>query len=275
MTIQASLNLFLEDRAQKIKDLEYELNTTAHDIRRQQGIYLLEVKERLNHGEFQTWLQENFRWSNRTARRYIAAAKRTDLSVLEGSDSAKRKTFSDLEGDQEQATDVSFLEGGDQSSEYRGKDNPNRHDVHLTPHKYIPAIEAAFEGYGLWLDPFSNSHDTPNIPAAVNYTIEDNALEQDWNLDTIFFNPPYSKKSISLQEVADKFVEEWTKHPIIKRAIGLVPSYTDTRWWAKLQDIAAMTCFVEGRVPFLDARPATSEIRSQIPQCLYLLHQGR
>jgi hypothetical protein len=92
-----NLDLFLEDRAQKIKDLELELNETTAEVRKQQGIYLLEVKGRLSHGDFQHWLRDNFSWSPRTARRYMAEAKRTGLSVLEETPEPRRKQLSFIE----------------------------------------------------------------------------------------------------------------------------------------------------------------------------------
>ena len=70
---------FCRDRAQKILDLERQIQVN----RQQQGVYLLEVKDKLPHGQFQKWLKENFAWSDRTARNYMATAKTESVSVLE------------------------------------------------------------------------------------------------------------------------------------------------------------------------------------------------
>jgi hypothetical protein len=40
------------------------------------------------------------------------------------------------------------------------------------------------------LDPCSNSRESPNVPAARHYTVQENGLEQPWE-GKVFLNPPF------------------------------------------------------------------------------------
>lgn len=64
-------------------------------------------------------------------------------------------------------------------------------DDWMTPPETVGAVLSALGG-SIGLDPASNSHGRPNIPAAVHFTIEDDGLSQDWRADTAFLNPPFS-----------------------------------------------------------------------------------
>lgn len=84
------------------------------------------------------------------------------------------------------------------TSEYNPNDKKGspRHLSHekddwMTPADVVERVRIALGGT-IGLDPASNSHDRPNIPAERHYTTVDDGLAQDWNAATGFLNPPYS-----------------------------------------------------------------------------------
>ncbi|MCG9891068.1 MAG: DUF3102 domain-containing protein [Thermosynechococcaceae cyanobacterium MS004] len=66
-------------------------------------------------------------------------------------------------------------------------------DEHYTPEwVWKPALEVVgTDRFGL--DPASNSHHSPNVPAETVYTIEDDGLSQPWEAESIWVNPPFSR----------------------------------------------------------------------------------
>lgn len=62
---------FICDRARKIKQLKRRAIQDILDI----GKYLIEVKDKLKHGQFENWLKVEFTWSGGTAKRFMAVAR--------------------------------------------------------------------------------------------------------------------------------------------------------------------------------------------------------
>lgn len=118
-----------------------------------------------------------------------------------------------------------------------------------TPEHYTPAIvvAAVLKCLGsIELDPCSNSHQSPNIPADVHYTIEDNGLRQRW-AGNVYMNPPYGRE---IGEWVQKLVDNY-ETGAVSAAIALVPARTDTQWWQTLRDYPV--CLVSGRLKFGNA----------------------
>lgn len=96
---------------------------------------------------------------------------------------------------------------------------------------------------GIDLDPCSNSHDAPNVPAAMVFTREDDGLSRPWQ-GRVYMNPPYGRE-----------IGEWTGYlkkqyeaGSVTQAIALLPSRTDTEWFRELRDYPR--CFIWGRLKF-------------------------
>lgn len=74
---------FVLERVEKIKILMQRTSRDIIDI----GTYLLEVKEKLQHGQFQNWLEEEFQWSLSLAAKFMQVAREfksisiTDLNI--------------------------------------------------------------------------------------------------------------------------------------------------------------------------------------------------
>jgi len=112
---------------------------------------------------------------------------------------------------------------------------------HYTPREIIDATLACLEVIDL--DPCSNSHETPNVPAERHYTQEDDGLAQNW-YGAVYMNPPYGRE---ISAWVEKLCAEHAAGNTTE-AIALVPARTDTKWWQMLRDYPV--CFVEGRLKF-------------------------
>lgn len=126
---------------------------------------------------------------------------------------------------------------------------PARLAVHFsseTPEHYTPReiIDAAIECMdAIDLDPCSNSHDDPNVPAALHYTKEDDGLVRSWH-GRVYMNPPYGREIMTwVQKLCGEYEAGHTTE-----AIALVPARTDTQWWQLLRDYPV--CFIQGRLKF-------------------------
>ncbi len=124
------------------------------------------------------------------------------------------------------------------------------HSVHFTsktPEHYTPLdiIERAVACLrGIDLDPCSNNHAAPHIPATQHFTAEDDGLAQAWH-GKIYMNPPYGRE---IARWVTKMGEEH-KAGRVTEAIALVPARTDTRWWQALRDHPV--CLIRGRLRFV------------------------
>lgn len=120
------------------------------------------------------------------------------------------------------------------------------HFASTTPEHYTPReiIDAVLDCLGdIVLDPCSNSHDDPNVPALFHYTQEDNGLAQAW-IGSVYMNPPYGR------EIGDWVEKLRSEHESgnVPAAIALVPARPDTKWWQRLRDYPV--CFITGRLVF-------------------------
>jgi hypothetical protein len=118
-----------------------------------------------------------------------------------------------------------------------------------SPEWYTPEwiVKLSIELLGeIDLDPCSNSHDTPSIPAPTRYTKEDDGLSYQWKGKT-YFNPPYGSE---IGKWIDKLVYEY-EHGEVEEAIALLPARIDTIWFQPLY--AYLMCNVRGRIQFANA----------------------
>jgi hypothetical protein len=111
----------------------------------------------------------------------------------------------------------------------------------LTP---SPLLERVLAVLGtIDLDPCSNSHDQPNVPAQQHFTSEDDGLAQDWH-GTVYLNPPYGR---AIEAWVQKLLDEYSVGRTTA-AIALLPARTDTHWFRLLAEYPI--CFLDGRLRF-------------------------
>lgn len=140
---------------------------------------------------------------------------------------------------------------------------PNVHfstgnDEYLTP---LEIVDAALSLMGeIDLDPCSNSHEAPNVPAVRHYTVEDDGLDQEWH-GRVYMNPPYGR---AIEEWVEKLCAEHEAGRVTE-AVALVPARTDTQWWVRLRDYPV--CLVEGRLRFV----GSGESGAPFPSAIFYL----
>jgi hypothetical protein len=93
------------------------------------------------------------------------------------------------------------------------------------------------------LDPCSNSHDLPNVPAKHCFTKEDDGLAQAW-WGKVYVNPPYGRE---IPLWVAKINHEYQSGNI-EQCVLLAPARTDTRWFYALKEYPR--CFMRGRLKF-------------------------
>lgn len=80
------------------------------------------------------------------------------------------------------------------------------------------------------------------------YTKEDNGLAQDWNGETVFCNPPYSK----IKQWVEKCYKEYETNGVT--VVMLIPVRTDTRYFHEYIYHKAEIEFIKGRLHFSNSK---------------------
>ena len=93
------------------------------------------------------------------------------------------------------------------------------------------------------LDPCSNSHDAPNVPATRHYTRESDGPAQRWE-GRVYLNPPYGR---GLAAWVDKLCDSYAAG-CVHEAVALLPAGPDTQWYQRLRQYPR--CFLTGRLKF-------------------------
>ena len=117
-------------------------------------------------------------------------------------------------------------------------------DENYTPEQYWrPALDM-FDRSSFELD--AATYEGAELPADRIFTLQDNALLQDWNaIGPVWLNHPYSLNN----EFTDKVVEEWLKGSF--RELFMMPkSDNRTNWYLKLVQYSTAICLVRGGVAF-------------------------
>lgn len=329
--LDTETRIVVQQRTSEIKTLMRRSAQDIIDI----GQKLIEVKEKLGHGRFGGWLESEFSWTDKTARRFMSVAESFKLDNLSDLSIAPSALYAlaapstpepaRIEAVQRAQTGESITHSTAKSiiEDYKPKVAPvvvskseekpapvdeykkkasnfeesrngytwsqtepakpieriqtpfpvivvpiddveddeevpvpvvvkSKMDVHFsseTPEHYTPKeiIDAAISCMGaIDLDPCSNSHTNPNVPAAAHYTRDDDGLAHTWH-GSVYMNPPYGREIIDWVE---KLATSYEKGDI-QEAIALVPARTDTKWWSMLRDYPV--CLVQGRLKFGDA----------------------
>lgn len=119
---------------------------------------------------------------------------------------------------------------------------------------------------GIDLDPCSNSHETPNVPARCRYTKNEDGLAHPWR-GRVFLNPPYGRQ---ISRWVAKAVAEYEAGNI-SEAVLVVPACLETRWFSPLWN--HLLCVYRGRIRFIDGE--TGDIPSEgIPGAVAFIYLG-
>lgn len=111
-----------------------------------------------------------------------------------------------------------------------------------TPRAFMDAVAEVFPYIDL--DPASSEEANRVIGAQRIFTVEDDALAQDWTSETLYLNPPYG--DVIADFIAKLLYEVRAGH--VLEAIVLVPARTDTAWFRSMRQFPR--CFISGRLKF-------------------------
>lgn len=119
-----------------------------------------------------------------------------------------------------------------------------------TPAAYIDAIRATMGSIDL--DPASNAIAQQTVQATNYYTISDDGLAQEWRANTLFLNPPYSRRLV--EKFAAKLCDS-LDCGLVKEAVWLTNNSTDTRWFQELAKRCDALFLPQGRLGFTKPAP--------------------
>ena len=127
-----------------------------------------------------------------------------------------------------------------------------------TPQWFFNRLNSVFN---FTLDPCA---DETNHKCDQYYTVQDDGLTQNWGGQTVFCNPPYSRKTKTnpgQEDWIEKCWKESLEHHIT--VVLLIPARTDTKSQHNIIfPNAKYICFIKGRLKFgdKDAAPFPSEL---------------
>jgi len=212
------------------------------------GKELAEAKAEI-HAEKQTgwakWVEGRLgitvSWADIIIKRFREEKSPTKLEIPSSMPPAPQQLFSD------NAPDL----GGDMPATKEQRDNhvmrvmgSSESPEWYTPQEIIRLV-VTFLG-GVDLDPCSNSHETPNVPARTLYTKDDDGLAHTW-LGKVYLNPPYgSEIGLWTSKLVNSYPHE------VEEAIALLPGRIDTAWFQPLY--AHPMCNIRGRLQFENAQ---------------------
>jgi len=134
-------------------------------------------------------------------------------------------------------------------------------DLWYTPHDFFAQC---VEEFGVFdLDPAATKE---NAKSKRFFTLEDDALSQDWVGSNVWLNPPYGRV---LNEWVDKAILEFESGRS-KRIVMLLPVRSDTKWFHKLYSRSDTEVrLLKGRLKFGDSKSS-----APFPSCLIVLGSG-
>lgn len=113
-----------------------------------------------------------------------------------------------------------------------------------TPPNWINFVQQVFDR-PIELDPASCEEANKIVQAQRLFTLEDDALDQDWSADTLFLNPPYS-----MPEIEQFSIKLLSQVPNIREFIFLVNSCTETSWFQAVANQCNLLLFPSSRINF-------------------------
>jgi len=239
LTEKAGLELDIQNRAAAARiETERKLGAVLLELPKRDGGDAMRVKARLHDETEVPPTYADMGIDKVQAHRWQTMAK---LPQQEYEDFVLDK----MENDQELTSAAVYRYG----KNWNNKHNPNSKNVHFssdssewyTPPDIIERVVAVLGGIDL--DPCSNSHYEPNVPATRHFTRDDDGLSQYWD-GRVYMNPPYGNV---IADWIDKLVYEHLEGRTTE-AVALVPSRTDTVWFRALR--AYPRCFLHGRLKF-------------------------
>ena len=96
------------------------------------------------------------------------------------------------------------------------------------------------------LDPCTSPDNPLGTPKF--YTAKEDGLKQSWKGEIVYMNPPYGR------EIGTWIAKAFEESLEYARAVCLLPSRTDTKWWHNYVMFSTIVLFIKGRLKFVGAK---------------------
>lgn len=227
---------------------------------RMKPIFTEEAKRRMLAGDNQYSPVENLPEGSETGRARDKAAKSLNVSGRSVDDAEKLiNERPDLAKEVELGT-KSLHEAVEES---KGNNvhvaNNSGENEWYTPPQYIEAARLVMGSIDT--DPASCDKANEIVKAANYFTKENSGLDKVWN-GNVWMNPPYAQPLMS--QFAEAVSKKYNDGEI-EQACVLINNATETGWFQTMAKVANATCFIKGRIKFLDKDgiPANTPLQGQ------------
>ncbi len=243
------------------------------------GLRLQECKSILGHGAFLQWIEAECELGERMAQHFMNVAdkfKSENISDLKIAPSTLYLLASDSTPEEVRDKALEEARNGARVTQqvvrewlkadvqppaqnrfyHRGESGT---DEHYTPFDVVDAVVRCFGT--IHLDPCSNSHDAPNIPAVKRFTREDDGLSRDW-FGNVYVNFPFSAANAWVKKICLE-----ADNPHVDGLIVLAKSDNRTEWYAEL--IEKSLCYCEYRGCLRFGSPTGKQVSAPFPVTLF------
>lgn len=222
--LDSETRVVVEQRTEEIRDL---VRKTAQDIYRI-GEKLIQVKERLPHGQFGPWLDEEFGWSKSSARRFMYVAQSFEsftVNDLEASNRALYKLAAPSAPDEAREEAIARSREGEEISDSDAEDLVDKHESKPEPEQK-PSSPSSPSGDGApstnpsGLGGESGEHTGNEEDEPANVHVSNNSGDPEWYtppkyleaardvLGKIDLDPASSKKANDIVEAGHFYDED-------------------------------------------------------------------
>lgn len=242
-------------------DLINDLHKKTAEQQVEIGELLEAVKDELGHGKFAIWVNQNCRFSVRTAQRYMERAAEARGEVKPKKEKAPEPVVAsdevvgvqtDIEGAEHDVVISVDESGAEKVTSFVELATSSKSAEHYTPPVIVDLMFELYDGAPS-LDPASCEKAQKVVGAKKFFTKDDDGLSKNWE-GQVFLNWPGGRDEAI--KWARKLVDEYKCGRVFEAVVVLFRHDHTTEWWDVLVEAGADACLVRDRIVFWnDERP--------------------